>query len=67
MENNIEINGLWENMKTKNKYWVIGTAINCTNKEDGQLMVLYGSSICDIKIFAREKKEFEEKFVKVML
>lgn len=46
--------------KTGNKYFVTGEAINATNANDGQVMIIYTNA--DGKTFVREKKEFLEKF-----
>lgn len=46
-------------IKTGNIYEVIGEAINATNANDGEIVVIYKK---DTKIFVREKKEFYEKF-----
>ena len=37
----------------------MGECINCTNQQDGQLMVLYTK---DDLLFVREKQEFFDKF-----
>ena len=50
----------YRNKKTGNVYEVIGNAINATNTNDGQIMVMYKNDSGEI--FVREKKEFYEKF-----
>lgn len=56
---------LVQNKKTKGIYQVLFTeAINCTNAQDGQIMVAYTDGE---KLFVREQKEFCEKFVTVKL
>lgn len=51
--------GAYKNKKTGKEYKVLFTAINCTDDQDDQEMVIY---IGDGKIFAREINEFFEKF-----
>lgn len=46
-------------LKTGNIYQKIGEAINCTNAQDGQVMIIYKR---DDMTFVREKNEFEAKF-----
>ena len=46
--------------KTGNTYKVIGDTLNCTNAQDGQVMVLYER---EGKTFVRELSEFLDKFV----
>jgi hypothetical protein len=49
--------------KTGNIYYILGTAINCTNKDDGQDMVVYTSETNENSLlFVREATEFNEKF-----
>lgn len=56
MESNIYVN-----KKKGTFYRVIGEAINCTNAQDGQEMIIY----TDGKLtFVREKAEFNIKFEK---
>ena len=51
---------LVQNKKTKGVYQIINKeVINCTNAQDGQIMVIYTDGD---KLFARELNEFEEKF-----
>ena len=48
--------------KTCSRYFVINKSIrNCTNAQDGQMMVMYKNK--DGNIFVREAEEFWEKFV----
>jgi hypothetical protein len=50
-----------QNIKTGKEYFILmETAINATNEQDGQEMVIYQSM--DNQIFTREKEEFLEKF-----
>jgi len=49
------------NIKTGNKYFVVGSVINATNEQDGQFMLLYKNEEGDM--FVREKEEFMEKFI----
>lgn len=51
--------GIYKNKKTGKEYKVLFTAINCTNAQDGQEMVVY---LGEGKIFVREINEFFEKF-----
>lgn len=46
-------------LKTGNIYQVIDEAINATNANDGEIVVIYKK---DGQLFVREKKEFYEKF-----
>lgn len=60
---------IFQNKKTKKFYKLLGTVINTTNAQDGQIMFVY-SSLEDIiedvyetrKVFVRERQEFLEKF-----
>lgn len=45
--------------KTGHQYWVTGEAVNATNEQSGQIMVLYRR---DGMIFSRERGEFMAKF-----
>lgn len=50
------------NKKNCNKYFVINKFVrNCTNEQDGQMMVLYRNE--EGQVFVRESSEFWEKFV----
>lgn len=55
------MNKLYRNKKNGNLYIYHGEVINCTNENDGQVMVSYGSMEKGEK-FVREKNEFFEKF-----
>lgn len=55
---NVE-NILWRHNKTDKIYKTLGTVINCTNSNDGQLMYLYTDGNLT---FVREANEFLEKF-----
>lgn len=46
-------------LKTGNEYTVIGEAINCTDEQDGQQMVIYRNKD---KVFVREVNEFQDRF-----
>jgi len=46
-------------LKTGNTYYVLDNVLNCTNKSDGQKMVLYTDGTT---LFVREKEEFWNKF-----
>ena len=51
---------VWRNKKNNHKYAVINyKAINTTNAQDGQIMVIYAKGG---KTFCREKEEFLSKF-----
>lgn len=56
------MNGPWKNNKNGRIYTVTGTRLNCTNDEDGQVMVDYEF---DDQRYCREVKEFQVKFTKV--
>ena len=58
MKNLIEV----VHKKTGNIYYVVDYVTNCTNKNDGEEMVLYKNQIG--YIFVRESEEFWEKFDK---
>lgn len=55
---------LYRNKKNGKLYSVIGQAINCTNAQDGQRMVIYELPGCDFT-FVRCLYEFQEKFEEV--
>ena len=57
----LNIVGTYKNNKTGDLYEVIEFAINATNAQDGQEMVIYKKVDKDQK-FVREKNEFFEKF-----
>lgn len=52
----------WEHKKTGKIYTVTGIGVNCSNKNDGEIIVIYER--CGIT-YVREEKEFHEKFEKV--
>ena len=54
---------VYRNKKKGNDYIYLGECLNCTNAQDGQDMIVYAR---DGLLFVREKKEFFEKFEKVM-
>jgi len=57
----------WRHNKTGKVVRTAGTAKNCTNSVDGQLMVIYSytDSPC-VQTFTREASEFLEKFTAVL-
>lgn len=56
----------FRNIKNGNIYDVIREdVINCTNVNDGEVMVLYKSENYPDKIFVREKSEFYIKFTEI--
>lgn len=56
----------YRNKKNGNIYEVIREDVmNCTNVNDGQVMVLYTCEKCPEKIFVREINEFNVKFEKI--
>lgn len=54
---------MFRHKKTGNIYTIIDTAINCTNFQDGQVMVIYKNN--NNQIFVREIKEFNDKFERI--
>jgi len=62
----VKTGSLWKHTKTGNVYVLIFHALNCTNAQDGQAMVLYRRHDPDItgdmKYFVREFNEFKQKF-----
>lgn len=60
----------WKHKKTDNVYVLIFNALNCTNAQDGQKMVLYRRHNTDInadhEYFVREVNEFKEKFTPML-
>lgn len=54
----------WTNNKNGNVYMFLGFEINCTNEQDGQLMVRYEprSAQPDDIPYTREYQEFLKKF-----
>lgn len=56
----------YRNIKNGNIYELIrDDVVNCTNINDGQIMVLYVSEKSPDKIFVREISEFHKKFEQV--
>ena len=53
---------VWINRKKRTRYFFIGYALNCTNAQDGQQMVLYKSEDDPNLTFVRERGEFYDKF-----
>ena len=60
MENTEWIIGYFKHIKTGKIYNAVGCAINATNANDGQTMVVYRND--DNNYFTREINEFKEKF-----
>ena len=48
--------------KTGNVYYIVGVCLNCTNKDDGDQMVMYRKRADPSLLFVREMGEFVEKF-----
>lgn len=46
--------------KTGKRYFALRNVLNCTNKDDGTVMVLYCNM--DGEVFVRERDEFWQKF-----
>jgi len=61
--------GKYINIKTGNEYFVLDFAVNATNEQDGQDMVIYTlaetAHYPTRKNYVREIEEFEVKFKKV--
>lgn len=55
----------WRNKKNGHIYVVVMSVINCTNAQDGQLMIVYKREDSDDLVFCREMKEFYNKFESV--
>ena len=56
---------IFQNKKTRKFYKLLGTVINTTNAQDGQVMFVYAPLKQEEEInltFVRERKEFLEKF-----
>ncbi|MDD5353084.1 MAG: hypothetical protein PHS93_07995 [Candidatus Omnitrophica bacterium] len=53
------INKMYKNKKTGKIYYAMFDAIDCTNKDDGQKMIIYSDGV---NKFTREENEFNEKF-----
>lgn len=52
----------YKNNKTGDLYYAIKLAKNCTNENDGQIMVIYYKCKTELEFFVREYSEFMEKF-----
>ena len=52
----------YRHIKSGKIYFVIGFALNSTNKDDGQKMVIYRPENNPDTIFVREMNEFGKKF-----
>ena len=53
----------FKHLKTGNIYEVIrDDVINCTNSNDGEIMILYKNDKFPNKVFVRERTEFYQKF-----
>lgn len=61
---NVSINlGVWLHFKTGKYYQVIGLAENCTNANDGQIMVIYRpNDPFSTSTYVRDYNEFISKF-----
>ena len=55
---------IYKNKKKGTLYRLLGTAINCTNAQDGQIMFIYEpiEQRDEHLVFVRERNEFYEKF-----
>ena len=53
----------YKNKKNKKIYEVMFYTTDCTNSRDGTQVVVYFEVGYRTKIFTRDKKEFDEKFV----
>lgn len=49
--------------KSNKIYTLLCTCINCTNAQDGQIMVMYMNN--EGMLFVREQSEFIKKFIKI--
>jgi hypothetical protein len=58
----MEESNLYKNKKNQKIYQVISEVINCTNSNEGELMILYSEVTNKDKLFVRTKAEFLEKF-----
>jgi hypothetical protein len=59
----ISPDSIWQHIKTGNIYLVLGNSINCTNAQDGQMMIRYMELSFDPRLeFVRLESEFVEKF-----
>ena len=58
---------VFKNKKKGTLYKLIGTAINCTNAQDGQIMLIYEpiEQTNEHLVFVRERNEFYEKFEQI--
>lgn len=57
--------GVYKHNKTGKLYSFLDEVINATNANDGQVMILYVTTIAEGPIYVREKEEFLTKFTKV--
>lgn len=63
----LEIGHIYKNKKNDDNYVLEGFAVNCTNSSDGEELVLYSKVGCKENLtFARNMKEFTEKFKEVL-
>lgn len=58
----IDLNAVYINNKTGNRYAIVRLVINATNAQDGQQMVEYRSMGNEAAFYVREITEFEAKF-----
>lgn len=55
----------YRNKKTGKLYYKVGTCRNCTNAQDGQVMVSYVPVDAPTDCLVREQEEFDIKFEEV--
>lgn len=61
----VDINHIYINNKNKDEYIVHAIGTNCTNYNDGEIMVRYSPTMKDAGVeYYREIEEFDEKFTK---
>lgn len=53
---------IYRNKKTSEEYVLLGTAVDCTNSRDGDLVVIYCAREDGGGMFVRARDEFFEKF-----
>ena len=52
----------WRNLKNGLRYEILGHALNKTNANDDQIMVVYRATGGMMLMYVREENEFKEKF-----
>ena len=57
---------IYRNIKNQKLYQHIGTAKDSTNSREGKLVIIYKSLEEDSVIYARDKDEFDDKFVELL-